>query len=525
MALSENEICELKCAPLCTIDELVNWKSTTCRTPFQPASLTCLTADNSSKKIIRKDFKNTPKTLVCHDMKGGYLEDSYIDGCSNWQAFNFTQWDLIDTFVYFSHHFVTIPPPCWIHAGHLHGVPVLGTFITEWEAGSKICRTLFESLASVDKLVEKLASITHHYNFDGWLINIENPVSSQQVDNIEYFLVRLKAELVLQCPLAPNRVIWYDSITTSGELKWQNQLNDKNKRFFDACDAIFLNYAWTSACLAKSAEAAGQQRLLDVYVGIDVFGRNCFGGGGFNTIAALDVVRGHGLSAAIFAPGWVYERHTVDEFPTLNAKFWRLLVPQLNVRGVSQLPIATTFCPGYGRTRHRRGRLLHHGPWFNLGHQQRQSCLAAVDGLVDADFHYGSEFFSPRVAFGRQSVCVDDAYDGGGCLLIHSAAEQSIYPLFVCDVALTGSVMVALAFKEVTVDAQLSVVLATDSGNHRISLASAHGLIPRTQYSNYHHHCLSSAETSAADAWATRSVFGFISFVSGLSSTLPSGPT
>jgi len=81
----------------------------------------------------------------------------------------------------------------------------------------------------VDKLVEKLASITHHYNFDGWLINIENPVSSQQVDNIEYFLVRLKAELVLQCPLAPNRVIWYDSITTSGELKWQNQLNDKNK--------------------------------------------------------------------------------------------------------------------------------------------------------------------------------------------------------------------------------------------------------------------------------------------------------
>lgn len=97
--------------------------------------------------------------------------------------------------------------------------------------------------------------------------------------------------------------------------------------------------------------------------------------------------------------------------------------------------------------------------------------------------------------------------------------------LFVCDVALTGSVMVALAFKEVTVDAQLSVVLATDSGNHRISLASAHGLIPRTQYSNYHHHCLSSAETSAADAWATRSVFGFISFVSGLSSTLPSGPT
>ena len=31
-----------------------------------------------------------------------------------------------------------------------------------------------------------------------------------------------------------------------------------------------------------SRGAAGQDRISDVYVGVDVFGRGCFGGGGYN---------------------------------------------------------------------------------------------------------------------------------------------------------------------------------------------------------------------------------------------------
>ena len=45
----------------------------------------------------------------------------------------------------------------------------------------------------------------------------------------------------------------------------------------------------------------------DVYVGIDVFGRGCFGGGEFNCVTAMEAIRAKGLSAAIFAPGWTYE--------------------------------------------------------------------------------------------------------------------------------------------------------------------------------------------------------------------------
>lgn len=52
--------------------------------------------------------------------------------------------------------------------------------------------------------------------------------------------------------------------------------------FFDACDGIFLNYGWNEAQLLQSRGAAGQNRISDVYVGVDVFGRSCFGGGGYN---------------------------------------------------------------------------------------------------------------------------------------------------------------------------------------------------------------------------------------------------
>lgn len=48
------------------------------------------------------------------------------------------------------------------------------------------------------------------------------------------------------------------------------------------CDGIFLNYNWNEQILSSSRVLAGE-RSNDVYVGIDVFGRGCYGGGGFNS--------------------------------------------------------------------------------------------------------------------------------------------------------------------------------------------------------------------------------------------------
>ena len=48
------------------------------------------------------------------------------------------------------------------------------------------------------------------------------------------------------------------------------------------CDSIFLDYHWSLDRLHRSRSFAGD-RAVDVYVGVDVFGRDRFyGGGGFN---------------------------------------------------------------------------------------------------------------------------------------------------------------------------------------------------------------------------------------------------
>lgn len=106
---------------------------------------------------------------------------------------------LIDTFVYFSHSFITIPPQGWTALCHLNGARVLGmhtylrapngihdvsiqlspciydvtyahtpgTFITEWEAGAEKCRRIFESQETVERCVEAMVAIAVHHGFEG----------------------------------------------------------------------------------------------------------------------------------------------------------------------------------------------------------------------------------------------------------------------------------------------------------------------------------------------------------------------
>uniref|UniRef100_A0A161MJH9 Cytosolic endo-beta-n-acetylglucosaminidase n=1 Tax=Triatoma infestans TaxID=30076 RepID=A0A161MJH9_TRIIF len=85
-------------------------------------------------------------------------------------------------------------------------------------------------------------------------------------------------------------------------------------------------------------------RKRDVFVGVDVFGRGCRGGGGFGTVEAVEAVRKWELSVALFAPGWVHECCLPGEhFLSRDYKFWDYLCDHLYVQGPSFLPFRTTF--------------------------------------------------------------------------------------------------------------------------------------------------------------------------------------
>lgn len=70
-----------------------------------------------------------------------------------------------------------------------------------------------------------LTEILNIFGFDGWLLNIENEVKKPEM--LKEF-VKIVTENVHKAN-DENVVIWYDSVIESGDLKWQNELNLKNK--------------------------------------------------------------------------------------------------------------------------------------------------------------------------------------------------------------------------------------------------------------------------------------------------------
>ncbi|CAL9187816.1 unnamed protein product [Musa hybrid cultivar] len=345
------------------------------------------------------------RILVCHDMMGGYLDDALVQGGDNSDAYAIWHWYLMDVFVYFSHYLVTLPPPCWTNAAHTHGVRVLGTFITEGEDGSKICDTLLSTKEAARMYAERLTELATHLGFDGWLVNMEVTLDRTQIDNLKEFVDHLSRTMHFQIP--GSLVIWYDAVTIDGSGGSQNKLNQENKPFFDLCDGILVNYLWEEPDVEDSASVAGE-RKFDVYMGIDVFGRGTFGGGQWNTNAALDVLKTHDISATIFAPGWVYETNQGPDFETAQNRWWGLVEQSWGIlRNYPKvLPFYSNFDQGRGLHFSIEGLQVANNHWNNISSQGFQPLLSvgsAVEAYIDFE---------------------DASYFGGGSLTVKGSVED-----------------------------------------------------------------------------------------------------
>ncbi|XP_022745768.1 cytosolic endo-beta-N-acetylglucosaminidase 1-like isoform X2 [Durio zibethinus] len=312
-----------------------------------------------------------PRILVCHDLQGGYVDDKWVQGGNNSGAYAIWHWYLIDVFIYFSHDLVTLPPPCWTNTAHRHGVKVLGTFITEWDEGKAICKKLLSTKESAYKYAERLVELAIALGFDGWLLNMEVELEVGQIPNLKEFVSHLTQ--TMHSSLPGSLVIWYDSVTIDGKLDWQNQLNEKNKPFFDISDGIFVNYTWKEDYPKLSATVAGN-RKFDVYMGIDVFGRGTYGGGEWTTNVALDVIKKDDVSAALFAPGWVYETKQPPDFQTAQNCWWALVEKSWGIvqNYPKVLPFYSNFDQGRGYHFSIDGAQVLSTQWNNISLQTFQ---------------------------------------------------------------------------------------------------------------------------------------------------------
>ncbi|GAA5994155.1 uncharacterized protein JCM10292_001902 [Rhodotorula paludigena] len=283
------------------------------------------------------------RLLVCHDYKGGYCEKDDERG------YTFGgRWHLVDTFIYFSHHRVSCPPPDWIRSAHVNGTKIMGTLIFEWDAGREdIVELVSPSAASSapsppasrfnrlsTRYADYLVDLAVDRGFEGWLVNVEvelggdkhsleagsdgRDTAREHALALLTWLRYFRAEISKRVP--GGEVIWYDAVTTQGRLAWQNAVTDLNLPFFEACDGIFLNYWWRPehvALTARLIDGLDPKRRKDVYFGIDVFGRGSYGGGGFETWRAIHTIAAgqpgtpSGFSTALFAPGWTVEAESL----------------------------------------------------------------------------------------------------------------------------------------------------------------------------------------------------------------------
>lgn len=280
---------------------------------------------------IRTKYISKPRegkeVLACHDMCHNYKEDNKTHKKAF--CYRYLHFDRTHYFCYFSHSRVTIPPPGWSEVCHMHSCKSLGTFITEWEEGVLENDRLLER---PEFYADKLIDLMLYYGFEGWLLNFEADVKNPQLlmQWVSYLTARAKERA------GPNAtIVWYDSVTHSGNVRWQSCLNHENSEFFMRSDLFFTDYHWREGMPLQSASLAGD-RNWDVLTGVDVYGRGTFGGGQYNTRAAIEAMAP--TSVAIFAPGWTYENksnYNRDQFWEAEKLMWSsTLVPLIDTYGV-----------------------------------------------------------------------------------------------------------------------------------------------------------------------------------------------
>lgn len=359
---------------------------------------------------LAKIPRDGPKLMVCHDMAGGYTEeDNDPERINIAQLFTLHYWNLIDSFVYFSHHRITIPPKQWTELAHKNGVMSLGTVIFEWkESIPDVCLFVENRIESCEKLIK----MAEFYKLDGWLFNFEVEVTQELAVKIHDLITYLTP--LFKSRIKHGMIIWYDGMTIEGKLKWQNKVTMKNVDFFNSSCGIFTNYTWKHDYPAESALLV-KERNYDVYTGIDVFGRGSYAGM-FDSYKAVEVCKKSKTSVALFAPGWIYETMDRNNFLLNEKALWDPISKLLDPRPIylQNMEFESSFSTAGGPC------------VFENGERTNECCSN----------HSFQSVFAGLEQDGV-SVSMEQAYNGNSCLKI----EKSVIFRFVPEIMMEGFII------------------------------------------------------------------------------------
>lgn len=391
--------------------------------------------------LSRRHSTDSHRVMVVHDYKNGYQqgEDGSPMGSfphRNGRHYMLQFPSLVDIFVYFSHHRVTVPPVPWVNSLHRLGIPVLGTLIFEDDELDDLLERDGDTFVFVDILM----NLTRNYRFDGWLINVETALQHSAPEELLSFVSSLRS--ALKCTIPHSQVIWYDSFVTEKNRIWyQNGVNEHNYDHFENTDLFLTNYWWDESSLKSNVKNIGSLGLRKLFVGVDVWGRgDTVGKGGLDIGTSLDSLRVYQSNVGLFAPAWTYEKN-IDDFDANDKQFWiGGSTEEFPMGGVSMyVSERSAPCFVYGRS-----------VGFFTTFSQGQGHFFNVCGHKVYNRHWVEKSIqsSTPMHLNRLIVNYTDAFIGGSCLEVHYTLEHTSFNLFKLHMEVTSDVVISIGYKQ-----------------------------------------------------------------------------
>ncbi|GAA2278328.1 discoidin domain-containing protein [Kitasatospora cystarginea] len=338
----------------------------------------------------------------------------------------FGYWQYVNTLVFWGgsagEGLILAPNPTVIDAAHRNGVKVYGTvFFPPTAYGGQLqwVRDFVQKSGSHYPVADKLVQVAEYYGFDGWFINQETAGADAAL------ATELRDTMTYARSRGPVEFQWYDAMTSSGDVGWQEQLDSANSAFLQdgsnrVADSMFLDFGWTAAELDSSravAHSLGRSEY-DLYSGVDTEAA------GYNTDVSWDAIFPPGksqvTSLGLYRPEWTWKSATSradfyakesrywvgangDPSDTTTSGSWKGLADHIAESSpVTAKPFVTSFGTGQGDFYNSAGRRVSSTGWNNLS---LQDVLPTYRWLVSS----GGSRLSPSIDF-------TDAYEGGSSL-------------------------------------------------------------------------------------------------------------
>ncbi|MFI8521269.1 discoidin domain-containing protein [Streptomyces sp. NPDC085481] len=371
----------------------------------------------------------------------------------------FGHWQYLDKLVFWGgsagEGLILAPNPTVIDAAHRNGVKVYGTvFFPPTAYGGQIqwVRDFTQKSGSRYPVADKLAQVAQHYGFDGWFINQETAGGDAAL------ATEMRNTLRYARSLGPLEFMWYDAMTESGSVSWQDALTSANDAFLQegsqrTSDSMFLDFGWGATALDSSRTLARNlgRSEYELFAGVDTEAN------GYNTSAPWSAVfpdgRPHTASLGLYRPEWTHNSSTDradsyarearywdgangDPSNTTTSSAWKGLaqyVPESSP--VTAKPFVTSFDAGQGDFYHSGGVRVSTGGWNNLSLQD-----------VPPTYRWLVQSAGTKL---KPSIDFTDAYEGGSALRLTGTLDA------------VNTVRLYQSRLPVAADTKLSVVVKT----------------------------------------------------------------